>query len=316
MARHYLIYGRRLEANQPIFGPLSSTPVVPDIVIEFGSLPEGIAQEPGSLLRSGTAISVRLIEAGYYFAYADGYEFLVSHAANRVVASLPPGGTLEDASTYLLGPVMGWVLRLQGFVALHASAVVVEGKAIVFCGGPGAGKSTTAAAFAQRGIPVLAEDITALDTSGDRLAVLPGYPRVNLWPESASALCGSAESLPAITPTWAKRYLPLDSQSRFHTTPAELAAIYLIRERRPDVDPRIESIPEVEAAVALAANTYTAYMQDPERRAGDFRLMTSIVQKVPVRRVFPPADIAHVGRLCDCLLEDCRGSVLLRGEAA
>ena len=226
---------------------------------------------------------------------------------------------IEDTCTYLVGPVLGFAMRLRGVVCLHASAVVVGGRAVAFCGAPGAGKSSTAAAFAQMGYPVLAEDVAALDDRGDAFAVQPGYPRVNLWPDSAAALCGSADALPAITPTWAKRYLPLHRgvgfpachagipagmSSLFHDRPAPLAAIYILGARLPQPRPEIRSLKPMDALIALASNTYTPYLLDAIMRAREFDVLSRLTRTVPVRAVSPPADIASISALCDGVLSD------------
>jgi hypothetical protein len=184
---------------------------------------------------------------------------------------------------------MGFVLRLHGVVCLHASTVLIDGVAVSFCGEPGAGKSTTAGALAQRGYPVLAEDVAALDDQIDSFFVRPGYPRVNLWPESAAALCGSADALSAITPNWGKRYLPLDNGvARFHALPAPLAAIYILSGRRRQANPEIQPLHSVEALIALAANTYTPYLLDEAMRAREFDVLTRLVKHIPIRRIYPP----------------------------
>ncbi|HEY0729444.1 MAG TPA: hypothetical protein VGD38_15295, partial [Pyrinomonadaceae bacterium] len=91
----------------------------------------------------------------YRFAYADNTEFVVDHQGREIWTTWPEPLTLEDTATYLLGPVMGFVLLLRGLVSLHASAIVVDGAAIALVGPAGAGKSTTAAAFSARGFSVL-----------------------------------------------------------------------------------------------------------------------------------------------------------------
>src|SRR6185437_2076265 len=96
--------------------------------------------------------------------------------------------TLEDTSTYLLGPVMGFVMLLRGVVCLHASAVAIGEGAIALVGPAGSGKSTTAAAFAERGYRVLAEDVVTLDDRGYRFLLQPGYPCIRLWPAAVKAL--------------------------------------------------------------------------------------------------------------------------------
>jgi hypothetical protein len=76
--------------------------------------------------------------------------------------------------------------------------------AIAFVGGPGAGKSTTAACFALRGFSVLSDDVSAIDNHGDGFSVRPAYPHLRLWPASVPSVLGP-EALRPITPNWDKR---------------------------------------------------------------------------------------------------------------
>jgi hypothetical protein len=55
----------------------------------------------------------------------------------------------------------------SGVVVLHASGVVLDGRAFVMPGAAGAGKSTFTALCAASGASVLSEDVILLDTSGD-----------------------------------------------------------------------------------------------------------------------------------------------------
>ena len=96
--------------------------------------------------------------------------------------------------------MLGITLRLRGVTALHAGTIVVDGRAIVLVGDAGAGKSTTAAAFARLGYPILAEDIAALDDRGNCFWIQPGYPHVNLWPPSVELLFGAADHVAAHLP--------------------------------------------------------------------------------------------------------------------
>lgn len=158
---------------------------------------------PSDCVYAGSSLRVGVLADGAYFDffYNDGPRFLVEREGREIWADWPENYSLEDAATYLLGPVLGFVLRLRGITCLHASAVAVGDQAIALVGTPGAGKSTTAAAFACLGYGVLSDDVVALADEGDRFIVQPGYPRVNLWPNSVCALFDSADSLPRITPT-------------------------------------------------------------------------------------------------------------------
>ncbi|HUE89809.1 MAG TPA: hypothetical protein VMO26_27340 [Vicinamibacterales bacterium] len=244
--------------------------------------------------------------AWFRLLYGDGVEFVVARDGSEVWVTWPDSSTLEDAATYLLGPVLGFVLRLRGVTCLHASAVAVGHHAIALLGPAQAGKSTTAATFCGMGHPILADDIVALSERDGMLLAQPAYPQLRLWPESVESLYGAADALPRLTPTWDKRALDLaQNPGRFQQQPLPLAAIYVLAERSPDSEPRIESLGGREALMTLVANTTVGYLLDAAMRAHEFESLGPLVSSVPVRRVVPPADPARISRLCHHILTDC-----------
>lgn len=247
---------------------------------------------------------------GQFFelAYSDGTHFVVNGAATRIWGTAGESQTMADLSTYFLGPVMGFILRRRGSTALHASAFSVEGHAIVLAGPAGAGKSTTAAAMAQRGLPVLCEDIAALEEKDGGFAVERGYPRVCLWPESVEMLIGSSEALPRLSPNWDKRYLALDGiTAQFEKEKQPLGAVYFLapRERAHDA-PRVEEVGGQEVLLDLVQNTYMNWLLDRAQRAAEFELLAHLASRVPVRRIVPHLDPARIDALCELIVADAR----------
>src|SRR5205823_15042979 len=135
------------------------------------------------------------LDGGAYFRilYSDQTEFIINRSGTQIWAQWPDRLSLEDTATYLLGPILGLVMGLRGTHCLHASVISVEDKSVALLGPPGAGKSTTAAAFARRGYPVLSEDVAAVLDQDGRFLIQPAYPRIRLWPSSVEALYGSTE---------------------------------------------------------------------------------------------------------------------------
>lgn len=315
----HLVYGLHLRSNQPIPG-LAALPVAlrADVQVWLGSLPQwkddvlAAAQswyvaperdESGELLLRAWRIA-----DGQYFRllYADGTEFVLDRRGTQVWAVWPESLTVEDTATYLLGPVLGFLLRLRGVTCLHASAVAMGDRAVALLGPAGAGKSTTAAAFAQSGHRVLSDDVAALGECGEDFLVQPAYPRVRLWPSSVSILYGAGDALPRLTPTWDKRYLDLYADgARFQEQPLPLAAVYILGERcdRPTA-PYVEAVSSNEALMSLVANTYTSYLLDKAMRAREFRTLGRVLKRVPVRRVVPHADPSRLSRLCAVIRDD------------
>jgi len=245
-------------------------------------------------------------DAGYELSYSDGTRFLVTHDGSRVWGTYQKPLTFEDLTTYFLGPVMGFVLRIRHIISLHASAVEIARHAVCFCGDAGAGKSTTAAALAIRGVPVIGEDIIPLQESGRDVEAVPGYPRVCLWPESVAMLLGSAEALPKLTPVWDKRFLELGrSEARFVEDKLPVGIVYLISPRTTEGSaPRIEDVTPREALLSLVQNTYMNWLIGPEQRAREFDLLHRMVGQVAIRRIIPHSQPEKIGELCDLILSD------------
>lgn len=255
-------------------------------------------------------------DAGCFeFVYSDGARFGVEDQGREVWADWPDGYTFEDAATYLMGPILGFVLRVQGVTPLHASVVAVDDRAVAIVGSPGTGKSTTAAAFACLGYPVLSDDIGSLTDGQHGFLIQPGYPRVNLWPDSVRLLFGSEDTLPRVTPTWDKRFLTLD-QSRYHfrERPSPLAAVYVLTEPQAGrTRLQFEQLAGWHAVQTLLANTYVNYLLDAQMRRREFELLCRLVTSVPVRRVARRADPFG---LCEAVAADVRELVTPASTAA
>jgi hypothetical protein len=246
--------------------------------------------------------------------YHDGTEFILDREGTHIWSVWPSDFTLEDACVYLLGPIMGFILRLRGVVCLHASAVVIGDEAIALLGPGGAGKSTTAAAFAELGFPVLSDDIAALREEDGEFYVTPGYPRLCLWPESVSALSAVRQNLPHITPNWEKRYLDLTApELQFQGEAVRLSAIYMLGNRQTHASaPHFETVSPQDALIHLVGNTHANYLLDGPMRSREFESLSQIVKRVPIRRVIPADNPALLPRLCDLILNDFQELALVK----
>lgn len=321
MSYSYRAYGVGIEATAPIPGlePSSQGAGVFNLQFETGPEPDwakqgtslpgrALSRLPASELTADPSFVLTEHAHGkcYDLSYSDGTRFVVDEAAERVWGTFQPPMTREDLATYFLGPVMGFLLRQKRITCLHASAVELCGRAVIFSGYAGYGKSTTAAALALRGIPILSEDIVPLQLTEDGIWAVPGYPRVCLWPDAVAKLLGNPEGLPKLTPTWTKRYLPLDGvRGNFAADKKPFGLIYIFGERSaaPDV-PRIEELRPREALLELVQNTYMNWLLDRRRRAEEFDELWKVVQQIPVRRIVAHTDGAEIPNLCDQILKD------------
>lgn len=253
------------------------------------------------------ALQVWKTAGGAYFRlrYADATEFLVARTGGEIRAMSPDTATLEDTATYLLGPILGFAMRLRGITCLHASVVAVGDHAIAIAGPAGAGKSTTAAGFAAMGLPVMADDIAALVEHGGTVHVQPAYPQLRLWPDSVAMLYGGPDALPRLTPTWDKRALLLSEQGAFQHRSLPLCAVYVLGPQRDQAETAIEEVCGAQRVVALLPNTYVSYLQDAPMRRQEFDSLARLAATVPVRRMTWPRGSSSIAATCAHLLEDC-----------
>jgi hypothetical protein len=246
-------------------------------------------------------------------AFEDGTQFWLDNKRENIWASWPDHLPLGNTTSYLLGPVLGLMLRLRGVICLHASAVAIGGRSVAFAGSAGAGKSTTAAAFSKLGYAVLSDDIVALEERHGGFYAVAGHPQVCLWPESAKMLYGSAEALPRFNPEWEKRRLGLGDQgTRFESRALPLQVIYLLGDRRPDPAPSVQATAKQAVLLDLVANTYANKILDRDMRAQEFDVLARLATAVPIRRVFPHSDPNRIRDLCQAIEADLAA---LKGSA-
>jgi hypothetical protein len=118
-------------------------------------------------------------------------------------------------------------------------------------------------------------------------------------------LYGTANALPPFVPNWEKRRLSSENGgARFEDDALPLRAIYLLDEIRDEPGPHAEAVTGQVGLLALVANSFATNMLDSEMRSNEFRTLSSLLTKVPLRRLFtskgqlPPAD------LCQVVLQD------------
>lgn len=326
----YAGFGLRIESDLPIPGlePLPALPPV-DLNIWQEVRPEWIRQLPapeGPPWRAGLTrdengepiIRVWRFTRGegkfIRVCYRSGNEFLIDQEARDIWVLTREPRSPEHIALFLLGPILTFVLRLRGVVCLHASAVVVDGKAIVLVGERGAGKSTLAAAFARAGYLVLADDNVPLLIAGEGFTVLPAYPRVRLWAEAAAGLYGPAADLPHLAPDLPKGYLDLARDGHFQRKPTALDAIYRLGARVENSDIiSIQNLSAREALIILAENTFGSLILDYDQRAAEFQFLGELAARVPLLRLVAPDDLAGLDSVVDALARNVRSRAATEG---
>lgn len=156
------------------------------------------------------------LPSGLTFHYRQG---------DGVTWSRPDSVSDLEISLFLNGSVYGAIAWINGFVPLHASGVVFDGKVHAFTGHSGAGKSTLAAALSDNGLPLLADDVLVLDlTDPEALMCLPGHKQLKLWGDALGLTGLRAEH--RVRDNLEKFYAT--PSGGFHSEPLPLARLFLL----------------------------------------------------------------------------------------
>jgi hypothetical protein len=164
----YYAYGMRIKSDLAL-AELKPGPAAPaEINIQAASF--------GRPLPDGEDMSFEFGPGRAYLAFGRVGQFEVLE--NGLIRhELVPSGIPALAGVVLLGTVFAALLQMRGQLVLHASAVAVDGRGVVFLGAKGAGKSTLAAACLRAGHGFLTDDVLAISAGGK---LVPGFPQIKL----------------------------------------------------------------------------------------------------------------------------------------
>jgi len=152
---------------------------------------------------------------------------------------------------------------------------------------------------------VLTDDL-AVVVNGDPPLVLPGYPRIRLWPWTVEGLLGDEDALPRICADWEKRKADIDD---FDLTPRPLAAVIVLGGFGDSIE--IERLRPARAVVEMMENASLSCLIDPDTRRADFEFFGDLVASVPVFQLRRPRDLGATDKSALAVVD-----MLRSGEAA
>lgn len=201
----------------------------------------------------------------------------------------------------LLGRALGYLLHQRGEFTLHASAISIDGRGVVFAGSRGAGKSTLAAAFLAAGHDVLACDISLIDLEDDP-TIIPGFPLLKLSREAKDALVPTLDPVMPPVDEVEKRYY--DIESAFVDSPVPLERVYSI-EVDPEQAGQIRSFDPQQGVLELVSQSYAKpILEETGTVERNFQQCTTVAGSVPVKRLFRPDSFDGLSNVVEAVEND------------
>lgn len=213
---------------------------------------------------------------------------------------------------YIMGSAMGAILHQRGHLVLHANAIRVGEGVVLFAGISGSGKSTTAAAFHQKGFEVISDDVVALDVEG---RILGGFPQIKLWKDALEKLNIPSDDLNRIRSQINKYSFPIDHSYSEQCHP--IRAIYILTTAN-SIDPdqfKIEPLEGLQKFNALKQHTYRRhFMEGLGLKQAHLKLCGELANGVYMGHIIRPTGRFNAPELADYVLKDLENESLHNPE--
>jgi hypothetical protein len=268
----------------------------PEVLIREGSVPEA--------LENPKTVGVRFqARPGHFLLKVDNIaKYLVSEGRWITIEAFP-GVEEGDIRLFLLGSAFGALIHQQGLLPLHASAIEVNGRCVVFCGASGSGKSTLAKAFISRGYPLHTDDVCVVSTGEDETPMAyPGYPQLKLWEDALEKIGVDAASYTRVRRVLDKFAVPVTE--RFNHKPLPIKKIYILSPwNKGEIE--VTEIAGMRKFNLLKNQTYRfRFVAGLERKESHFKSAGILGNQVPICGIRRPQSLFLLDQLADILETD------------
>ncbi|MFO7658950.1 MAG: hypothetical protein R6W78_17965 [Bacteroidales bacterium] len=290
----YKAFNLNVFSQLPVAGLAEHACEQPDIIIRKGVIPEELTHP----LNKGVLFQA---SADEFLLKVDGLAKFYVQKGETITVEISDKDSGDDISAFILGTVFGALLHQRRLLPLHGSAVLYKDKGIVFSGSSGAGKSTIAAAFIEKGAKLLADDISLIGFNDNKAQVIPAFPGMKIWEDSLKALGKKPDEYNPIRKNLKKYLYPVP---KFHTKEAALSHIFIMSAHNLDTF-EITNLRGIEKFNALKNNTYFFRgMNKTGILEKHFQLCNMLAPKVKIIRIVRPNSGFMVEKLIEKIIEN------------
>ena len=207
---------------------------------------------------------------------------------------------------------MGALLMQRKILPLHGSAIEIDGKAYAILGDCGAGKSTLAKAFINRGYKLLTDDVIAVTFSDKQeLFAMPSYPQQKLWKESLNNFQLESNQFKPLIDRATKFAVPA-ANTQFINENLPLAGMYelFISENE---EMSITQVTNMDRFHTVYNQTFrNFFLEESGLMEWHFKTSAKLVSKVPIYKIERPSTIFTAYDLTELILSTIHEKTLMK----
>lgn len=225
------------------------------------------------------AMRIHRGEDSFRIWFAGSGSCVVAATGERITC-VPP---LEEWPWGLLyAQALPLAAALRRLEVLHASAVELRRRAVIFAGHSGSGKTTLALRLLGAGARLLADDVVALEPAERGLVAHPGVGIANIADDVLPLLAGRGHRVGRSD----KHHVALERPD----APVPVGALIFLSRGGAGSEVELEPVPAPGPRELLAA-TFVFHVSAPERLISQLDICARLARSVPVWRLRCPAGV-------------------------
>lgn len=249
--------------------------------------------KPEVTIRIGKVNKEPLKSGNVWIYFSKENQFVVFHvpeigayeiSGGKDILIEPDEGAIgSEIQLYLLGSAFGLLMHQKGVFPLHGSTVDMGAFCITFVGHSGAGKTSLASGFIERGFRILSDDVSRIDIIGGVRFVYPSYPSQKIWKDALTQLEIDHDPQKRILKRMEKLYV--NDRERFSLTEKPIRAVVEIQPVEVS-EPVLMQLKNPDALNVLITHSYRQEIMGQYTDLGaHLRFCSELVMAVPVYRL-------------------------------
>lgn len=295
----YKAFGLNIESEIDLPQLLTSDHLIPDLKIQWGTVDHsGLTTPENEGLFYQTAL-------GKFWLHVPNVAWFYASNGTNIIIMPDVNSDEQVIRLHLLGSCLGAVLQQRNQLILHGNAIRFGQQCVIFIGKSGSGKSTISAAFQKHGHEILSDDLCVIDKHNH---VLPGYPQIKIWHDTAKSLGINTNALQRIRPEVKKYTLTVFDSFCPYTLP--IAAIYVLSSNRLN-EFQIKPLEGMFKFKMLKIYTYrNHYIDGLEPQKHHLYHCSRVVEQVPVMSLSRPDQGFQIEKLLQLIQSDLQNKCI------